>query len=125
MIKRSAVWLLVIAAALVTLTGCPPGIEAGEVGPFSALGRKAGYNGQVTVIVTMDPTYTNITAVTAEGPGETPAIGGRALSELPPKMVDQNKVTITDTISGATFTSKAVKDAAKEAYDQLIARKSP
>ncbi|MDR1430388.1 MAG: hypothetical protein LBI85_08880, partial [Spirochaetaceae bacterium] len=69
MIKKPALLLLIaIVALVVTLTGCPPGIEAdsGDTGdPFSASGTKAGFGGKVTVIVTMDPTYTTIINVTA------------------------------------------------------------
>jgi fumarate reductase flavoprotein subunit len=127
MIKKSALGLLIAVAALsVTLAGCPPGVtgDSGETGdPYSASGTRSGYGGNVRVVVTMNTAYTVITNVTAEGPAETPAIGGRALSELPPKMVDQNRVDIPDTVSGATGTSNAVKGAAQDAYAVLMIRK--
>jgi Na+-translocating ferredoxin:NAD+ oxidoreductase RnfG subunit len=132
MIKRSAVWLLIATVALVTLTGCPPGVEAdsGDTGdPLSASGTRTGYNlGQITVTVTMtDLTYTTIekVEVTVKGKAETPGRGSVAISGLPPKMVAQNRVDIADTISGATVTSNAIKGAAQDAYDILMARKSP
>jgi hypothetical protein len=128
MIKRSAVWLLVVVvAALVTLTGCPPGVEAdsGDTGnPLSARGRRPGNDGLVTVVVTMNATYTVITDVTAEGPGETHD-GITALKELPPKMVAQNRVDIPDAITNATYTSNAIKGAAQDAYNILMTRKGP
>jgi fumarate reductase flavoprotein subunit len=124
MIKRSTVWLLVIAAALVTLTGCPPGIDAdsGDTGnPLSARGRRPGNGGLVTVVVTMNATYTVITDVTAEGPGET-YDGISALSALPQKMKEQQKIDV-DGITHATITSDAIKGAAQDAYNILMTRK--
>jgi fumarate reductase flavoprotein subunit len=127
MIKKSALGLLIAAAALsVTLAGCPPGVsgDSGETGdPYSASGTRSGFGGNVRVVVTMDSAYTVITNVTAEGPGETTGIGSRALSELPPKMVEQNRVDIADTVTGATSTSNAVKGAAQDAYAILMGRK--
>jgi fumarate reductase flavoprotein subunit len=128
MIKKSALGLLIAAVVLsVTLTGCPPGVSvnSGETGDdYSASGTKSGFGGSVTVVVKMNEDYTVITDVTAEGPAETPGIGSRALSELPPKMVAQNRVDIADTVSGATYTSSAVKGAAQAAYAILMERKA-
>jgi fumarate reductase flavoprotein subunit len=129
MIKKSALWLL-IAALSVTLTGCPPGIEAdsGETGdPYSASGTRPGHNGgQITVVVTMDTTYTTITnvQVTVNGNPETPGVGSLAVNQIPPKMVTENKIDV-DVITNATITSNAIKEAAQDAYNILMTRKSP
>ncbi len=73
-------------------------------------GAAAGFGGQVTVTVTL--TDGVITAMTAEGADETPGIGTPALESVPAAMVAGNTVNV-DAMSGATYTSKGVIEAAK------------
>ena len=75
-------------------------------------GTAKGFGGDVTVTVTL--TDGVITAVTAEGASETPGIGTPALDSLAAAMVAGNTVNV-DTMSGATFTSNGVIEAAKAA----------
>lgn len=64
-----------------------------------------GFGGDVTVNVTIvDGVITNISA---KGDNETPEIGGKALVELPQRIVSANSTNV-DIIAGATFTSKAI-----------------
>ena len=73
-------------------------------------GTAKGFGGDVTVTVTL--TDGVITAMTATGDSETPGIGTPALESVPADMVAGNTVNV-DVLSGATFTSQGVIDAAK------------
>ena len=86
------------------------GNKTGASGEFA--GEADGYNGKVTVKLTLRNGV--LTQVTAEGPGETPDIGGNALALMPPLMVAANSVSV-DGISGATLTSSAILEAAAQA----------
>ena len=71
-----------------------------------------GFGGDVKVTVTVDNGV--ITAVTAEGADETPAIGGVAMEKLSAAMVDNNTINV-DVMTSATVTSNAVLAAAADA----------
>ena len=72
-----------------------------------------GFGGDVTVSVSLKGD--KLIEITAVGEAETPEIGGKALEELPKKMVEANSIEV-DGISGATITSNVIKAAAKAAY---------
>lgn len=71
-----------------------------------------GFGGDVTVTLTIDNGA--LTAVEAEGKNETEGIGTRALEYLPGVMLESNSVDV-EAVSGATFTSNAIKEAAAAA----------
>ena len=75
-------------------------------------GTAKGFGGDVTVTLTVENGV--ITAAKAEGADETPGVGTPALEQLPAQMVEYNTVNL-DVVSGATFTSNGVIDAAKAA----------
>ena len=75
-----------------------------------------GFGGSVTVTVTVDGD--KITQVVAEETSETAGIGSNAIEQLPGEMVAQNTWDVDD-VAGATVSSKAVKDAAKAALDEI------
>ena len=75
-------------------------------------GTAKGFGGDVTVTLTIENGV--ITAAKAEGADETPGVGTPALEQLPAAMVAGNTVNV-DTISGATWTSNGVIEAAKAA----------
>ena len=75
-------------------------------------GTAKGFGGDVTVTLTL--TDGVITEAKAEGANETPGVGTPALENMPAAMVAGNTVNV-DIVSGATFTSKAVLEAAKAA----------
>ena len=78
----------------------------------TATGTAKGFAGDVTVTLTL--TDGVITAAVAEGANETPGVGTPALDKLPAAMVAGNTVNV-DVVSGATFTSNGVIEAAKAA----------
>jgi len=75
-------------------------------------GTAKGFGGEVTVTLTIENGV--ITAAKAEGADETPGVGTPALEQLPAAMVAGNTVNV-DVVSGATFTSNGVIEAAKAA----------
>lgn len=85
---------------------------AGVSGTFEGIAE--GFHGEVKVVLTL--TDGALTAALAEGAGETPEIGGRALDLMPKAMVAANSVEV-DVVSGATATSNAVLEAAKAALE--------
>lgn len=85
--------------------------SSGVSGDFSS--TAVGYGGDVTVTITMDNGALKDVAI--EGKDETPAVGGAALDTLKQQILDKGNAEI-DGVSGATFTSNAVKEAAEAAF---------
>ena len=116
--KAAVAGLFAIAAILGALPGCLAGNSGsqGVSGTFSgsAVGM-GGSSNPVTVTLTLE--NGTITAVTAEGPGETEGIGSKAIDVLPGEMVAANSVTV-DAVSGATITSDAIMEAAAAALEE-------
>jgi fumarate reductase flavoprotein subunit len=79
-------------------------------GPYTA--TAGGYHGVVTV--TLDVKDQVLISVIAQGPEETVGIGSIALDTLPEAMLQGNTIVV-DTVTGATFTSQAIMDAAAKA----------
>lgn len=88
----------------VSLAGCSPKQDTVKTITKTA----KGFGGDVTVTVTLEGE--TIKDIKAEGADETEAIGGKALAELPPVMIEANSNEV-DGISGATVTSNAIKAA--------------
>jgi fumarate reductase flavoprotein subunit len=89
-------------------------IEANP-GPGPYTGTAGGYHGRVSV--TLDVKDKVLVSITAEGPEETIGIGSIALDTLPGAMLQGNTIVV-DVVTGATFTSKAIMDAAAKALAQ-------
>ena len=87
----------------------------GSYTPGTYVGEAEGLGGTVTATVTVDAT--SITEVVLEGPGETPSIGGEALTKLAPLFVERQS-SLVDSVGGATVTSKAARDAVANALKQ-------
>ncbi len=100
--KRFAAMLI---ALVMVLTMVPAMAE-------TATGTAKGFGGDVTVTLTVENGV--ITSAKAEGADETPGVGTPALENLPAAMAAGNTVNV-DVVAGATFTSKAVIEAAKAA----------
>ena len=90
---------LSVITALIMLVVCP-WAQAADVYTASA----QGFGGTVTAHVTVENGI--ITAVSFEGDGETPSIGGQALPQLAEQLTAQGNANV-DIISGATVTSTA------------------
>ena len=100
---------LMVAASM--LLGTAPAMAETVTGTATA----KGFGGDVTVSVTV--TDGVITEVTAEGASETEGIGSKAIDALPGQIVESNSINI-DVMSGATFTSAAILEAAAAALTE-------
>ena len=84
--------------------------------PGTYTAQEKGYAGYVTVTLTIDKEG-KIASVKAEGPSETPYIGGYALEDVP-GMIVKAQSTEVDAYAGATFTRNAVVKAAQSCLEQ-------
>ena len=85
---------------------------AGPYNPGEYTGTAQGFGGEVSVTVTVDENA--ITDVQIVGDSETPTIGGQAIPQFPQKILDAQSADI-DGVTGATFTSAAIKSALADA----------
>ena len=102
--------------ALCMLAGCSTSNNASgkyTAGTYSASAK--GFGGDVTVSITTDTT--TITDVVIDAPDETETVGGAALDDLKDQIL-KNQSSEIDGVSGATFTSDAVKKATENALAQ-------
>ena len=84
--------------------------------PGTYTASSKGFQGDVTVTITIGEDG-SITEIKMEGPNETPALGGVALTKLPEKMKAAQSAEV-DVMTGATFTSKAAIAAAADCLAQ-------
>lgn len=114
--KKSLAFLLPVAVLSVLFLpslGCASSKAGkGAYTPGTYEATAPGFGGDVKVSVTVD--RERITAVRASGPAETPGIGSRALEELPGRIV-KAQGTKVDNVSGASYSSLAVKTATDQA----------
>ncbi len=89
--------------ALLILPATALALPAGEY-----TGTAKGFGGDIEVTISLSEE--EITAIIAEGYGETPNIGTIALEQLPKTMIDTQTIEV-DSVSGATITSKAIVEA--------------
>ena len=126
---RKLTALLLGGAMVLSLAACgtgtgdnspaPTGSAPAEPQTYTATAK--GYGGDVTVTLTV--TGSTVDSILVEGPNETEAIGGAAITGFNETLgayagqgVDQ--VAVVDTVSGATFTSTAVQNALKDVLAQ-------
>ena len=115
------------AALVLSLTGCqqtpaetsptPSGSPEAQgiytTGEYTASAK--GYGGDVTVTMTFDAN--SITDVAIVGDSETSGIGSNAVEQMPQQILDAQSAEV-DGVSGATFTSDAVRAAAADCIAQ-------
>ena len=106
-----------LLASLLIIAGCASqGGGAGKGKSGTATASAQGFAGEVKVTVTME--NGKIVKVDAAGPGETEAIGGRAIMMLPGQMVAKNTVEV-DSVTGASMTSEGIRQAARKAVAEI------
>ena len=115
---------LVLAGALAacgsasTTATAAPAASSAAAGGYTAGTYTAsadGHNGPVEVSVTFSDNA--ITSIEVTSQSETPHLADKALNDLPKEIVDSQSLGV-DNISGATFTSMAIKNAVADAVDQ-------
>ena len=101
------------AALALVLMACSSGSDSGPSGEYS--GTAVGFGGDVTVTLKLDGG--KITSADIKGDQETDSVGQAAFAELSDQLVKKGSAEI-DGVSGATFTSNAVKEAAAAALSE-------
>lgn len=105
------------AAAIAAAKGAAPDAPTGDL-TFTAgtyTGTATGYNGPVELDVTFSDSA--VTDVAVKTSGETAHVGSPAFDIMVPDIVAANGSGV-DGVSGATFTSRAIKDAVNNAAEQ-------
>ncbi len=102
---RKALSLMMTALLLPALTGCTAQAE-------QHTGEAQGYGGTLKVRVTMNGT--DVTKVEVTEHSETPGVGTRAIEALPSAIEEADSIDV-DSVSGATITSQAIKQAVSQA----------
>ncbi len=106
MMKRISALLLALVMML-TMSGAVAETVTGT-------GTGTGYAGENAITVTVTLTDGVITAVTAEGAGETQGIGSKAIESLP-AAIQQGNTWNVDVLGSATITSTGIIEATKAA----------
>lgn len=107
---KKTISVLLSTCLVLSLAACSK--SGGDVKTLTGTGK--GYGGDITVTVTKEGD--KITKVEAKGDKETPAVGGKAITDLPAKIVEANSADV-DVIAGATVTSRGIIYAVKNALD--------
>lgn len=89
--------------------------EAGSWQDGTYIGTAEGRNGSFKVDIIIENGY--ITSIAADDNRETPERGGRAISVMLPNMVAAQSYDV-DIVSGATITSKALRNAVAEVLEE-------
>lgn len=87
--------------------------------PGTYVGAAQGFGGEVVATVAVGAA--GIESVELSGAGETPAIGGAALEQLPSLFVEANSSRV-DAVAGATISSNAAMEAVQQALDQAAGK---
>ena len=103
--RRTISMLLTGALLLTCLTGCRAGAD-------QRTGEAEGYGGAIKVTVTMNGD--DITDVRVVSHNETQGVGTRAIDALPAAIEEADSIDV-DSVSGATITSEAIKEAVSQA----------
>ena len=104
--------LLLVLAMLVTAFAGSAMAE-GVSGTWESTAQ--GFAGDVTVSLTLEDGV--ITAMTADGPAETEGLGKKACVDIPAAVVASGSLAV-DGMTGATFSSTAIFEAAKDCLTQ-------
>ena len=108
--KRSISLLLLCAMLLPMLSGCTASAD-------QRMGEAKGYGGVLKVSVTMSGD--DITKVKVTEHHETQGVGTRAIDALPAAIEKADSINV-DSISGATVTSNAIKEAVSQAIGAVV-----
>ena len=106
---------ILFAASALLLSGCAK--SGTSSGAQTATASAQGFGGEVSVTVTVQDNA--LTQVEIQGSQETETVGGKAMTALQTAMLESKSVHV-DTISGATITSEAVLNAAKQAWNTAV-----
>ena len=111
---RKILSLVLCACLMLSLTVCSFAADALNPGTYEASAQ--GFGGTVTVTLTFDAE--KVTEAVVVGSDETPSIGGAAIEQFNNSLVGITSADEVDGVSGATFTSTAVKTAVGAIFAQ-------
>ena len=112
---KKTISLLLCALLLPVLTGCTARAD-------ERTGEAQGYGGVLKVSVTMNGE--DITKVKVSEHHETQGVGTRAIDELPAAIEKADSIDV-DSVSGATVTSNAIKEAVSQAMGAVVQQVVP
>lgn len=101
-----------IISLMLMMTLCLPALTACTANADQRTGEAEGYGGTLKVTVTMNGT--DITDIKVTEHNETQGVGTRAIEALPKAIAEANSIQV-DSVSGATVTSEAIKEAVSQA----------
>ena len=101
-----------IISLMLMMTLCLPALTACTASADQRTGEAEGYGGTLKVTVTLNGT--DITDVKITEHNETQGVGTRAIEALPGAIEEADSVEV-DSVSGATVTSEAIKEAVSQA----------
>jgi len=105
---------LILVCMLVSLFTVCAVADDSAAGSYTASAQ--GFGGTVTVELTIEGGV--VTAATVTGEGETPAVGGAAIEKFNTSLIGIASADEVDTVSGASYTSGAVKAAVADCFAQ-------
>ena len=108
-------WMATAAAVALISAAASQVVAESVYTPGTYAAQAKGFGGTVSVNVTFDEK--GMTDVQVEAPNETNGIGSVAAEKLPAEILAAQSAKV-DTVSGATFTSKAVLDAVEDCIAQ-------
>ena len=111
---RKILSLVLCACLVLSLTVCSLADDALTPGTYEASAQ--GFGGAVSVSLTLDAE--KVTEAVVTGEGETPSVGGAAIEQFNAALVGIASADEVDGVSGATFTSTAVKTAVEDIFAQ-------
>ena len=111
---RKILSLVLCACLVLSLSVCSFADDALTPGTYEASAQ--GFGGTVTVTLTFDAE--KVTEAVVVGADETPAIGGAAVEQFNTSLVGITSPEEVDGVTGATFTSTAVKTAVGAIFAQ-------
>lgn len=109
--------LMYMTVVLVVLAALLVGCSSGKYRDGTYTGEAQGNNGPVKVSVTVKSG--KITDVNVISHNETPGLSDAAIEKVTKAIVEKQTWEV-DTVSGATNTSKAIKDAVKAALEGAV-----
>lgn len=110
--KRLVVAVSSALALMLIVSGCAPAAKWKD-GTYTGTGQ--GMGGSIAVTVKVDKG--KITAVDVTQHQETPGISDSAIAKIPQLIVEKQSTDV-EAVSGATYTSNGIKEAAQNALSQ-------
>lgn len=107
--------ILLTVTLVMSLFGCSTTTTEETSGAKTVSASAEGFGGEVTVELTIE--NDTLTNVVVTGEKETENVGGLAIEKMPAEMLETNSIDV-DGVTGATFTSNAILEAAAKALEE-------